>query len=590
MRCWLLFLLIAPPVLQAADLPRTAAIEALVKGLADEKLFNRGDGKAIRSLYVDFIESILADEIKSAFGNDYPSIMNFLNQNSEIKELLLTAIDPDVDQTVNALQVFRDLWKNHPEKVKEYPHVAVACAVVWDNHLNVYDYRGHQIRTRSEMPTKVMENRHLANFQYLIQQDTPFKTTLPHLPWELLVHVVNHYTPMNERSWVISNYQKRKGMIGKTYGEVKYDMEMLRSEMRNGPGSGQCRLTGQTYSLENLRRFGGVCAQQADFATRVAKSLAVPAEFVGGEANSGGQHAWVMWVEIKSATKDKLDVTLLSEGRYLNDQYYLGDLLNPQSGQVITDRQMELRLASVVLSPKDSRQADLLMRVFPIIRDAKKLDPKQQLDYLRKVIELFPYSDRAWSERAALIKSGASHVDPQSAMNVCDTSFRIFHNYPDFSWKYADDLLTPVKNKQPRASQFEKLATRYEQLNRPDLACQARLKLVDYQTEAKDFQKAAEGLTKTIAKFSAEGRYVPRMLDKLQSLALQYKGGAEKLVAFYLQFLPTVPATRGNEVSEYCIKVHEQALVFVQKHGKPNDAKRIEQQLLLLKRNSPRGQ
>lgn len=590
MRYWPLFLVIASPVVQAADSPRSAAIEKLVQGLDGEKLFSRGEGKALRSLYVAFVESILADDIKSAFGNDHASIMSFLNQNPEIKELLLTAIDADTDQTSNALGVFRDLWKHDAEKVKEYPHVAVACAVVWDNPQNVYDYRGHQIRTRSKMPAMVMENRHLANFTYLTQQDMPFKATLPHLPWELLIHVVNHYTPANERSWAISNYQKRKAMIGKSYGDVKYDMEMLRSEMRNGPGLGQCLLTGQIYSLENLRRYGGVCAQQADFATRVAKSLAVPAEFVGGEANSGGLHAWVMWVEIKSATKDKLDVTMQSEGRYLNDQYYVGNLQNPQSGQVITDRQMELRLATVVLAPKDSRQADLLMRAFPLVRDLKKLDPRQQLDYVRKVIDLFPYSDRAWSERASLIKSGASQADPQSALNVCDTNFRIFHNYPDFSWKYADDILTPVKSKQSRASQFEKLATRYEQLNRPDLACQARLKLVEYQTEAKDFQKAAEGLTKTIAKFSVEGRYVPRMLDQLQVVALQYKGGAEKLVTFYLQFLPTVPATRGNEVSEYCIKVHEQALVFVQKHGKPVDARRIEQKLELLKRNFPRGQ
>jgi glycosyltransferase involved in cell wall biosynthesis len=42
-----------------------------------------------------------------------------------------------------------------------------------------------------------------------------------------------------------------------------------------------------------IREHGGVCAMQADFAARVAKSLGVPAEYVGGEANSGGLHAWL---------------------------------------------------------------------------------------------------------------------------------------------------------------------------------------------------------------------------------------------------------------------------------------------------------
>ncbi len=72
---------------------------------------------------------------------------------------------------------------------------------------------------------------------------------------------------------------------------------------------------------------------QADFAARVAKSLLVPAEYVGGEANSGGLHAWVMWVEVKSVNKDAVAFTLESHGRYFGDNYYVGTLLDPKTGQ-----------------------------------------------------------------------------------------------------------------------------------------------------------------------------------------------------------------------------------------------------------------
>jgi protein-S-isoprenylcysteine O-methyltransferase Ste14 len=54
-----------------------------------------------------------------------------------------------------------------------------------------------------------------------------------------------------------------------------------------------CRLNGKPYTLQSIKDYGGVCAMQADFAARVAKSLGVPAEYVGGEANFGGLHAWV---------------------------------------------------------------------------------------------------------------------------------------------------------------------------------------------------------------------------------------------------------------------------------------------------------
>jgi hypothetical protein len=565
------------------------AISTVVLALSNERAFQKGEYKFVRGIFSKYFEDAFADEIQSAFGKDHSQIMAWLNQNPEVKELLFTSIDPESDRIENALSVFKDLYHVGPDKLKTYANIAVACSVVWDDPKSIYDYRGHQIRTRSELPDGATNNRHVENYKYLIDTDAVLKGILLNLPWELLVHVVNHSTPIAERNWVLSNYLKRKAHIGTSYKDVKYDTEMLRSEMRNGPGKGECRIGGKPYTLENLSKYGGVCAQQADFASRVAKSLGVPAEYVGGEGNSGGRHAWVMWVEIKSATKDKLDVTLLSEGRYLLDQYYIGTLKDPKSGRDITDREMEMGLAAIVFAPNAGRQADLLMRVYPIVREKKQYSPKQQLDYIKKVIDIYNFNDRAWSERANLLKSGAL-TDAVGAVNVSDMAIRVFQNHPDFSWKYADDLLTPVKDKQIRARQFEKMVSRYEQLGRPDLACEARLKLAEYQVDTKDFKAAAEGLSKTIIKFPAEGRYVPKMLEKLQEVCREYKGGTEKLTKFYLQLLPLIPPMRGTDVSEYCIKVHEQALEFFKKNsGKIQDIRQIEARLATLKRNSPKG-
>lgn len=573
------------PNAQRAD----QAMTAVVLALSNEKAFQKGEYKYVRGVFSKYFEETCTDEIKSGWGADHSQIMSWLNQNPEVKELLFTAIDPETDRVEQALSVFKDLYHVGPDKLKAYAQLAVACAVVWDDPNSVYDYRGHQVRTQSVLPEGVMTHRHVENYKYLIEHDVALKGTVSHLPWEMLIHVVNQYTPVSERNWVLSNYLKRKSQIGTSYKDVKYDTEMLRTEMRNGPGKGECRIGGKPYTLENLKQFGGVCAQQADYASRVAKCLSIPAEYVGGEGNSGGRHAWVMWVEIKSATKDKLDVSLLSEGRYLLDQYYVGTLKDPKSGRVMTDREMEMSLAAIVFAPNAGRQADLLMRAYPVVKEKKQYEPKQQLEYVKKVIDIYNFNDRAWSERAALLKSGAL-TDAVGAVNVSDMAIRVFQNNPDFSWKYADDLLTPVKDKQIRARQFEKMVARYEQLGRPDLACEARIRLADYQAEAKDFKNAADGLSKTIAKFPAEGRYVPKMLGKLQEVCAEYKGGTEKLTKFYLQLLPLIPTTRGTDVSDYCIKVHEQALEFFKKNsGKVQDIRQIEARLATLKRNSPKG-
>ena len=154
-----------------------------------------------------------------------------------------------------------------------------------------------------------------------------------------------------------------------------------------------------------------------------------------------------------------------------------------------------------------------------------------------------------------------------------------FQNYPDFSWKVISDLLTPQQDKAYRSRIYENIVSRYETLGRPDLACEARIRLTDYQVEAKDFKRAANGLTQTIRKFPAEGRYVPQMMEKLQAVCQEFRGGTDLLAKFYLELLPKIPTRRGDKVSQYCLKMYEQAMLFYQSNNKPREAATIQQAL-----------
>lgn len=559
----------------------------LVDALAGDKGFQKGDWKTARSAFAKFFEQKNADDIKTAFQGA-SEVQTWLDATPEVKETLYTALDPEADKIVPALEVFRDLFKHSPEKVKAYPNVAIAIAVTWDDPKGVYDYRGHQLRTASQLPAGVAKVGPQDQLDYLAHLEGPLKTAVQAFPWEFLVHVVNHRTPMDERDWAAKAYAKKRAGIGASYKDVEYDTNMLRTEMAKGPGKGDCKLGGKDYTLENLDKFGGVCAMQADYASRVAKSLAVPAEYVGGESNSGGRHAWVMWVEVRSVLKDKVDFTLMSEGRYRGDNYYVGELLDPKTGHKMTDRDLERRLTFVGAAPQAARQADLLMRAFPIIRDAKTLNTGQQLAYLRKVLEVFPSAERAWLTLAELYQAGKL-TDPLESSALADRAFLTFANFPDFSWKLADSLLTPIKDPLYRGRKFEALASRYEVLKRPDLACEARIKLVEYQTAGKpkleDWKRAADGLMKTVRAFPDEGRYIPKMMDTLETVCTtkEYKGGVDSLAKFYLEFLPRVPKARGTEVSKYCVKMHEQGLAFLEANNKPKEAAFVKQQLALVK-------
>jgi hypothetical protein len=550
----------------------------LVTGPAglNEKAFTKGEYKHVRAAFTKYFEARQGPLIKAALGDDAGPLFAWLDKNPEVKEVLFTAIDPTTEDPEKVMTVFHELWKADPEAVKKNEELAVAVAVVWDEPRAVYDYRDHQVRTKSILPDTVMKVGALDNFKYVLERQTKLKGPQLQLPWEFLVHVVNHRTPNDERDWAINKYLPKRSGIGTSYKDIEYDKVMLQTQSK------VCKLNDKPYTLESILKNGGVCAMQADFAARVGKSLLVPAEFVGGEANSGGLHAWVMWVEVKAVNKDAVTFTLESFGRYNLDQYYIGTLQDPKTGREITDRELERRLTAVGNAPHSSRHADLLMRAYPIVRDAKQYTTKQQLAYLNKVLAVYPMCGEAWVELAALHRDGKL-TDPQEAARLVDRAVGVFARFPDFSWKVVPDLLTAQKDKVYRTQTFIKLATAYENLGRPDLACEARMKLVEYQVDAKEHKKAFDGLAFTVRKFPTEGRYVPKMIGKMQEVSKDIKGGDAQMEQFWLEILPKVPARRGNEVSEYCVKLHEQAVAYLKDINKPKDAALVEQNLARVK-------
>jgi hypothetical protein len=410
------------------------------------------------------------------------------------------------------------------------------------------------------------------NFQYLVDQEKRLQGRVKYLPWEFLVHVVNHKTPLDERQWALQHYLRNWSMIGRCYKHVEYDHDMLRE---NKP-----HLEGKEYTLANLRRYGGVCAMQADFAGRVGKSLGVPAEYIWGQANNGVLHAWVMWVELKKVTKTQVLFTLESHGRYFVDQYYTGNLHDPQTGQPMLDRDMERRLWLAGSDRVGKRQADLAMRAYALLTGPEGLGPQERLTFLTKCMALCPHYEETWLALGRLCREGnLEAAQAAKALGNVDTLLKTFRRYPDFTWKVFDDLLSLQKDKTLRNRTYGRLVTLYELAGRADLACVARLKLAGYQIEQEKWQDAAKGLAFTIKHFPAEGRYVPRMMTRLQEVCKKYKNGTKLLKLFYLDVLTQIPPKRGSEPSQYCISMYKQAIEFFRANKGEKTAAALEREM-----------
>lgn len=537
-----------------------ADVEQLLELYDNRMLFSVKEYPGLRRLFADRFERSHATEMDAAWGDDAEKFKAWLEANRPLKEELFLAIAPEVDDVVAALRIFKELKDRFPEQVLPYGNLAIAIAVTWDQPRAIYDYGGHQRRAKAVLPENLVGAAE--NFAYFLDNEQFMQGRGQWLPWEFLVHVVDHRTPADERQWSLRNYLAGRAMIGKCYQDVPYDHLMLET------GSAQARLNNQPYTLENLRAYGGVCAMQADFASRVAKNLGVPAAYVGGESAYGDLHAWVMWVELQTVTPKSIVFSLQSHGRYRGDKYYVGTLTDPRSGHEMTDRQLELRLHTVGLDPIAKRQADLVMAAYPTVKAKRSLAVNDQFAYMSRIVQLCPGNEQAWIGLAGMASNETVKEKHRKQMaGILNQLFDTFANFPDFTWTIFDSLISFEDRLKERIKLYERLVLAYQAAQRPDLASQARLRLTDLLIEDGRQLEAVDGLAITVYAFADEGRYVPTMLDRIEAICQELDGATPHLLRFYHSFLPKIPQMRGDRPSKYCMQMFERGIALFRQHG-----------------------
>ena len=546
-----------------------------------QKLLLRKEYPTLRKIFAARFGRQHAAEIRQGLGEDADAALQWLDEHPDIKEELYLALTPH-DKIAVALGLFNELRVKFPDKIIPYASLAIATAVVWDDPRGLQEYTHDAAVTKANMPAGQLAA--LENFQYLAEAEPWMQGRIRYVPWEFLVYVVNHRTPLLERQWVMQNYLDKRVMFGRCYSEVPYDYEMLNSNLERP------KLAGKDYTLPNVRALGGICMIQADYASRVGKSLGVPAGYVSGKGAFGGAgHAWVMWVELKQATPTGIVFTLESHGRYFNDHYYVGNLKDPHTGEPITDRDMELRLHTVGMDVIGKRHMDLVMQCYPLIKEKSNLDAEQQLRFLGDVIGSCPGKEDAWIAAARLARESAGEKKLAMQFNVVlERLFTTFVKIPDFTWKVFDDLAAFSTDAKQRNKLYERLVALYESAGRPDLAVEARLRLTDFLLEEKREGEAIQGLAITVKKFPAEGELVPRLLDKIELICASQPNTGPQLVQFYTQFLPLIPQKRGNRPSEYCVEMYERAIALFQRNNQPQLAQVLQVELAKIQNGQPK--
>jgi len=441
----------APPVEDAATVAlRSQLLEAAAPAqLTDEviDLFRRYMIARVRGMYVP-------DRVPE-------SLWTWVTAHAALRDGVLFGLQPDGDTGLQILERLDLLRQQFPEQVEAYPHLALAFAVVHGS-AGKQGIRERRLRyvehEQREIPSMA------DSFKDYVAHAGRMQMPLNKTPWPLLLFVADNDLPLAERQWVRDRYGV-KGVVvtGQVYYSLEYDFDKLRGKPRIGD---------RPKTMPNLLEYGGVCAERAYFASRVFKTLGVPALYDVGDGERGG-HAWVAW-----AGRDGKKTGLVFTARFDYDRYYTGTVHDPCSGEFILDRDVQMCVAAMLHSYQGCMEAMAGTHIYRLFEAGERGTKTGLLD---GAVKRNPFCDAPW--RAGADDVGAGIIPRQQGEQTYLSMLRLHGEYPDLSLQILTQIFVPRLAEAKAADRtvvakdlgiLGKAFDLYAQAQRPDLAVKLR--------------------------------------------------------------------------------------------------------------------
>lgn len=316
-----------------------------------------------------------------------PEILAEWINDEELSRLLLQNIS-NRDYAPGVIARLQEIRLAHPEKFREYKALAVALALVYDEKFP--SFWPHDQVNASLVPVKEMPVADRFAAWVKNNESRGLLLDLRKLGPGQLKFLVDAPLDPAEFEWARKNVRYPRADFPRAFSSVTYDMDRLKTQRFSW-------LDG-AYTLEEIRRRGGICVDQAYYAMIAGKARGLPTLFFTGQGANGG-HAWFGYM--KADDRWQLDC-----GRYENQNYAVGEALDPQTWEPISDHELEF-LARNFRDKLEfsSSQDDILVAEHLEAAGAKD----QALRAYNSAIDVCPQNVFAWDARAAYLwRSGAS--------------------------------------------------------------------------------------------------------------------------------------------------------------------------------------
>lgn len=505
-------------------------------------------------------------------------LLGFLRENPNLAATLAFLIQSD-EKPAEVYAVLDRLRTERGKLLDRYATLAAAICVVHDRPL---------VPQAGEDPQKCPDA--LGTFDYFLVNERLMSFGLVNVPAELLIHVVNVTASVDELNWAAGKYAGSK-VVGNLFFDIKYDTAHFR---RGVPK----KVLQAGYTLQNLLKHGGVCIDQAYFATTVGKAIGVPTAIVVGSGKDVS-HAWVGFLRSEK-NRGWWDFDI---GRYEDYESVRGDILDPQTRRDIPDSYVGLSSELIGTRPQDRFAAaaltDAAMRIgilvdaqqtlkVPSLSDtvvgANTAKPREatlatELELLEMAVRQSPGSRDAWFTVRRLAADGKLTLDMKrkwagALLRVCG------ERYPDFALAVLTPMIRTVDNVDEQNTLWNSLFSSFGK--REDLAAAVRMNQATMWEAAGRTDLAGQCYMDVIERYANSGRFVLAALERAEDL-LRKSQREENIPTLYQQTWkslkrPKRMASPFMAESNY-VRVGMRLAEVLDAAGRSNQAEGVRQQL-----------
>lgn len=237
------------------------------------------------------------------------------------KVAMAIAEGDDVVGVYDALQTLYALFPQTLEPGSGMHQLAVAYAVVHDRD---FERQGTQ-----SGPGRSIRGRQVFNFHLKHKDELAFP--VDQTPFEAFVYIMDSRAHPTELAWARSMFRGKRD-VGTLFDTINYDHAHFA-----GGKPKKIEQSEEGYTLKAIRRFGGICVDQAYFAEHVGKALGIPTATISARGQDVG-HAWVAYLETQGGEY----AWNLESGRFGEYERRRGTVTNPQTGRDISEARLRL--------------------------------------------------------------------------------------------------------------------------------------------------------------------------------------------------------------------------------------------------------